>query len=363
MSRSTRILARLYAALLKLYPRSYQVEYGQELQAVFNLALDDEARQGGFSPIWTSLRELRDLSGAIIIEHRRERRKHKMGTERASRLDFEPCSRRETLAALAPFLLGAFSATLAYLRLNSFGPQWVEVAIALSLLGSLGSLIVIGVVRRFPRWFLPYLGAALSLLGVYVIAGPVSLLFNVLTVPSEPWLFRQIIDQGLFWIGLLVAGLLVVLAARTLPPLRPFYWRIRRDWTLLSFVLYGTTLFALLLTFDDYQNKELYKTAALLVLAAGAWFYLQSAHSLQRLLALFAGLTLAMAVAAVGKAVLYSSPDWPSLRLFTWQTEAMSTVITWAWLVLVIFAPAWLGRLLPPDERLEAAGPRLIEHL
>lgn len=356
MNRNTRILTRLYAVLLKLYPRSYQVEYGHELQAVFSLALDDEARQGGFSAVWIGLRELRDLPGAIILEHSRERRKHKMGTERASRLDFEPGSWRETLAALAPFLLGVFSASLAYLRLNSFDPQWAEAAIALSMMGSLGALIVIGLVRGFPRWFLPYLGVALSFLSVYVVAGPASRLINVFAVPTEPWLFRQVLHEGVFWTGLLVTGLLVVVATRTLRPLRPFYWRLRRDWTLLSFILYGATLFALLLTFDDYQNEELYKIAALLFLAAGAWFYLQSAHSRQRLLALFVGLTLAMAVAAAGKAILYSSPDWPTLRLFTWQTEAMSTVITWAWLVLVIFAPVWLGRLLPPDQRLEAAG-------
>lgn len=356
MNRSARIPALLYAVLLKLYPRSYQAEYGHELQAVFNLALDDEARQGGFSLVCIGLRELRDLPGAIILEHRRERRRQVIGTEKASRLDFEPGSRRETIAALAPFLLGVFSASLAYLRLSSFDPKWAEAAIAFSLMGSMGALIVIGVVRGFPRWFLPYLGVALSFLSIYVVAGPASRLANVFAVPTEPWLFRQIIDQGVFWIGLLMTGLLLVVASRALRPLRPFYWRLRRDCTLLSFVLYGASLFALLLTFDDYRNEEPYKIAALLFLAAGAWFYLQSARSRQRLLALFAGLTLAMAVAAAGKAILYSSPDWPTLRLFTWQTEAMSTVTTWAWLVLVIFAPVWLGRFLPPDQRLKAAG-------
>ena len=84
-----------------------------------------------------------------------------------------------------------------------------------------------------------------------------------------------------------------------MPPLRPFYQRLRRDWTLLSFLLYGSTLFVLVFAFDDYINEEPYKIAAMLLLVAGGWLYLRSARPWQRLLALSAGLTLGMTVAAV----------------------------------------------------------------
>ena len=46
-----------------------------------------------------------------------------------------------------------------------------------------------------------------------------------------------------------------------------------------------------------------------------------------------------MTVAAAGKAILYSSQNWPYPRHFTWQTEAISTGIMWGWLVVMIFAP------------------------
>ena len=64
-----------------------------------------------------------------------------------------------------------------------------------------------------------------------------------------------------------------------------------------------------------------------------------------------AGLTGAMAVAAAGKAILFSSPAWPYPRYnFTWQSEAMSTVALWGWLMLLILAPAALNLLRPPGK-------------
>jgi hypothetical protein len=138
---------------------------------------------------------------------------------------------------------------------------------------------------------------------------------------------------------------LAVLIAAAWRPLRPFYLRIREDWTLRSFGLYGAVLMVIALTFDGYSNEEPYVIAALLALAAGAWIYLHSIRPWQRSLALFAGLTLAMAVAATGKGILYSSPDWPYPRTFTWQTEVLCTVFGWVWLAIIILSPSLLALL------------------
>jgi hypothetical protein len=97
---------------------------------------------------------------------------------------------------------------------------------------------------------------------------------------------------------------------------------------------------------------------ASLILAAGAWVYLRSAHLWQRALALFAAITLSMAVAATGRAILYANPLlWPPAapRSFTWQSEALCTVFLWGWLVAVVIAPALL-RLLPHSDRSLQAG-------
>jgi hypothetical protein len=144
-------------------------------------------------------------------------------------------------------------------------------------------------------------------------------------------------------------ALFVVLVTRAVPVWHPLHRLLRRDGTLLSFSLYGAALFALSLTFDDYVGDRPYKIAATLLLAAGAWCYLRSARPWQRLLALFAGLTSSMAVAAVGKAILYANPSWHHSGLFTPRSEAMSTIIMWGWLVLAISAPALLI-LLPRSD-------------
>ena len=271
-----------------------------------------------------------------------------MAAERGSRLAFDPGSWRETVVALAPFLLGVFPTALAYLPVTGV-PQWLEVVLALSLLGLLLALVVIGIVKGVPRWFLPYLGFPLALFSVYGAFGLVRNWHGALLNPWDSWILRQTAHQGLLWIGLLAAAFCVALITRIVAPLRPFHWRLRRDWTLLPFALYGASLFALLLTFDDYADEEPYKIAAMLLLAAGAWLYLRSDRPWRRSLALFIGLTSAMAVAAAGKAILYSSPNWPRPRHFTWQTEAMSTVIMWGWLTLAIFASGLLGLLAHPD--------------
>ena len=91
--------------------------------------------------------------------------------------------------------------------------------------------------------------------------------------------------------------------------------------------------------------------AGMLILAMGGWFYLRCRWLWQRALALFTGLTLAMAVAATGKAIIYSIPGWSS-GMFTWQTEAMSTIIMWGWLVMMVFAPILLKLLPRPAKHL-----------
>ena len=112
------------------------------------------------------------------------------------------------------------------------------------------------------------------------------------------------------------------------------------------------------MAFEDYPHphKQLYIVVASLILVAGAWVYMRSAHLWQRSLALVAGITLAMAVAATGKAILYANAQlWPRVaRGFTWQSEVLFTVIFWGWLVAMLMAPALL-RLLPhPDKSLQA---------
>jgi len=277
-----------------------------------------------------------------------------MTTERGSLLTFEPGSWRETLAAVAPFLLlGLLPPLLNLMLLRALIPPWLGIGLTLVLVGLLGTLFVTGIRKGMQRWVLPYVGVILSLFSVYVFSELMFGLFSVLFDHRDPWFLRQVVYQGKLWIGLFVATLFIVLVTWILPRWRPFYWRIRRDWTLLSFALYGASLFALLFTFDDYPYDEPYVIAGMVILAMGGWFYLRCRLIWQRALALFTGMTLAMAVAATGKAIIYSIPGWSS-GMFTWQSEAMSTGIMWGWLVMMVFAPILLNLLPRPAKRQHA---------
>ena len=373
MKRSAQILARMYTRLLSLYPRRYRAEYGEELRAVFSLLVNEAAQRGRFSVIRLGWREMRDMPGAVIREHRRERRKWKMATKTSVFPTFEPGSWREWLAAMMLFLLLALGSLLSYLHITL--PLWVSWALFLVPL----LMFALGLIKGLPRWFLPYTGVIGwevswvfarrgTMMGINTRGGMVGSLlrwtdrhFFALLRPSasDPWIVRAVYGAGELWFVLLGIAAFTVLMAATWRPLRPFYLRLRDDWTLLSFGLYGATVMAVLMALEDYPHphKQPYIFVASLILAAGAWVYLRSAPLWRRALALFAAITLSMAVAATGRAILYANPLlWPPAapRSFTWQSEVLCTVFGWGWLVAVVMAPALL-RLLPhPDKPLQA---------
>jgi hypothetical protein len=336
---------RAYLFLLRFYPRRYQEEYGEELQAVFLLSLQGAMKIGKLEVLRVTFLELISLPLAILTEHLRERRSSKMTENFSSRLDFAPGSRNEVLAALAPFLLfGALPTLLGYFRVADLVPLWLDIGFG-NVLWLFGlSLILIGFVKRFPRWFMPYIGAPMPFFSL--------LLFIQLMEKWQgvwwyrlPWFLNIFIQEGLLWMGMVFMLVMLFVAARLVPKYRPFHQRLREDWTLLAFILYGATPLALVFTLDDYKNEEPYMFLALLILAAGGWLYLRSAEPWHRFFCLQGGMWLSMLVAAIGKAVLVES-SFPGVPDDSWQIEFMSTIITGMWLALFMLSSSML-RWLP----------------
>jgi hypothetical protein len=225
-----------------------------------------------------------------------------------------------------------------------------NIIFAVFFFGSLLGMFAVGLAAGAPRWFLPYLGFILSIINLFthtLVFPPSWSGFPFLEQASR--FIRGFVRQGTVWIGVVVLSILLVLIAALIPKFRPLYRRLRDDWTLLAFVLYGTVPLAILLTFDDYQGEDLYVLVANLVLVIGGWFYVRNQNPWKRYLILFTGLTLSMAVAAVGKAVIYKY-FWVGVRHFTWQSETMSTVTLWVWLALFMLTPLALN-LLPPAKK------------
>ena len=338
-------MKKLYSLLLYLFPSSYRDEYGDELRVVFGLSFDAAMKAGWTEALRVALHELVGLPGAILYEHLRERRKMMAGKS-VSWFDFEPGSRNEILAALAPFLLGAALPTLVSLIGNSIDiPLWIQIVFTLFMWFLIGSLLILGFMKSAPRWFMPYLGVPLSIISLIVanfMINPEWHGFPFLRDAS--WFVRQIFYLGMIWMGLIVSILLVFLLTRLIPRLRAFHQRLRDDWTLLCFILYGAMPFVIFLSFDEFKHYEPYLLLSFLVLALGGWLYMRGGTLQAKFWSLLGGLTLAMSVAFLGQNLLYES-SYPYSNSSPWTTT-MSTVIMWLWMVLFMFISAGLG-LLP----------------
>jgi MFS family permease len=329
-------LRGIYGLLLTLYPRAYRSEFGEELQTVFNLSLDDAT--GRFQVIMVFVRELAGLPKAIIYEHLRERRRSKMTGKFASRFDFAPGSWTESFAALAPFLLGMVMIILGYIGNFINFPLWFQVVLVILLWSLVLGLFLLGSVKGVPRWFMPYLGLPLPLIGLLLFNGLMEKLGGVWWY-RLPWFLADFLQQGLFLTGLVLLVVLLLFVTKLIPNSKSFYERLRDDWTLLSFIIYGTMPLMLVFTYGDYKNEEPFMFLSLVSLAAGGCLYLRSYEPLKRFLYLYGGVALSMMVAAVGKAVLRDS-SFPMAVSGSWQTEFMSTLITWLWLALIMLIPA-----------------------
>jgi hypothetical protein len=334
-----------YALLLYLFPRAYREEYGDELRAVFNLSLDDAIQTGKVEAMSVMFRELMGLPQAILHEHLRERSKKKMKGKFDSRFDFEPGSRSEALVALAPFLLGGAVPMLFIYITNAMEiPLWIQIVFTLFMWASVGSLLVIGFTKGAPRWFMPYLGVPLpviSLIAFNAIVNPEWRGFPFLEESS--WFVKQFVHQGILWIWIFVLTLLIFLLTRLIPRMRVFRQRLRTDWTLLCFILYGALPLVIVFSFEEFKHEEPYLLLSFLALALGAWFYLRSDTSWRGFGSLLGGMTLAISIAVMGQTLLYES-SFPFTTFPRWTTT-LSTVIMWIWMVLFMFISAGLGRL------------------
>ena len=340
------LIQRFYGWLLHLFPSAYREEYGDELRSVFNLSVDEALERGIFEVAGVILRELSGLPQAIIHEHLRERRRLEMNKTFASRFDFVPGSRNEALVALAPFLFGMVMVFLGYIGRYLTVSLWAQVAFVILFWSTVLGLFLLGSAKGLPRWFMPYLGLPLPIASL--------LLFNILVEMRGAWwnrlpgLLSDFTLGGLLWMGLILPPLLLLVISSLVPRLRPFHQRLRDDWTLLSFLLYGAVPLALWITFDGYVNEEPFAILSLFMLALGGWFYLRSDEPLKRFASLQVGLALSLLTATVGKAVLFIG-SWFQVFNSTWKDELVSTVMTWIWLALIMLLPLALNLLPRPN--------------
>jgi hypothetical protein len=348
------VLNAFHNLLLRLYPPGFRSIFEDEMQTVFSQTISEASDKGALALGIVFLRELRDLPVAAFQERLLERQSGVTQTGKSAAQPAEPLNHMEMLLALAVFLIPA-----GFILYNSAPSPLVNkivppILFALLLVGS-----VVGMIKRFPRWSLPYFGLVLSaIVFLFLFQGEAQRMSALLASrfafqPNDELsrLLLVIFWDGMVWLSLLALVTFSVLLLSRVPKFVPLVQRMLEDWTRLSYLFYGSSMLALVLTFDAYNYDSEIALAALLCLAAGAWGYLRSNRPGRRFMALLAGLTLAMLVAFTGKWMLGPQFDWTAwLRISShvdrrWLDPGQG-LVGWAWMVVVIALPGLL-HLLP----------------
>ena len=343
--------ARLYAVLLRLYPRAFRAQFGEEMQSVFGEALTEAAGQDRAGMFL--LREWRDALPSLAAAYAQEWMKQWREIVRrvgevvsTADLSLPPPDGRESWRQagleLSLFLAAGLSLILVtYLPIAQPEAGWAHhfeilgrVIIPLTL-----PLFLLGLARGLPRWAYPFGGLLLSY-------GACAANQSGLT----PFLMAM----------LLASAILVVLAINTdmlwspLPiPLRRIGQSLALDWTRLSFGIYGAMPLAIIFAFDDahFNNRTPYMALAALLMIIFALIYCRSRHSTLQIAALLAGTSFSIWAAWLDRAFFASG-------LGNWIVAPLPLGVELAWLlnlwlpwVILILTPALLtlaGRAVTP---------------
>lgn len=346
-------LMAAYARLLHLYPRHYRLDYGEEMLLVFRQMIISAGAQGRSSLLRMAWRESCDLPLALWRAHKRDWRRKRMEANSTDSGVGDGSSRWRLLLYVAPFAGAVAFIFLGWPRVFLLFASWLAPVRFFGLLLLILALTVAGLRRGLPRWALPSVGFVFAIIGMMLFSSWISLLPAAPPYTGDIWVkIRHALLNRLIYSGhvLLLALLLLLLAAR-LPSLRSFYLRVRYDWTLLSFMLYGALILTVLLGDDISPGQEPFQLMGLAVLAAGAWSYLRLKQPGKRLGALLLAILLAMGIMSLMIYILY--PGRPSHHFPLWW-EILIPLFDALTLSLMISAPILL-HLLPRHDRIRPA--------
>jgi hypothetical protein len=253
---------------------------------------------------------------------------------------------RELLLTLLVFLLPASILLNDQFSSHPSHLGWLAVSLFLAL------MLLIGWLGGFPLWSGPYVGIILVIAGYLVVFDwVVGLAAPALIAGFSPgrwdhstFLLLQVASKGLLWLMLFCLTLLVVILLSAIKHFQPLAARVRQDWSMISYVLYGEAIFALFFLYSSQGLEPNFAFASLLCLLAGVWFFLRSRARWQRLLALVSCLTLAVALGVMDQWPLSAGawPAWSDLR----STGSVSLLQTWFWIVCALLLPGLLSRSL-----------------
>ncbi len=347
MNNASLWFTRLYAQLLALYPRRFQADFAEEMKAVFALRIKEAARAGIGQPLCLTLREMGALPLALWAAYTRERRPLIMQKRLVRWFIHEPGSWQEILLASLPFLalclvLGTFSFKAMEAGLSPLVGLGLMglIILALALLGIAGMLV------RLPRWSMPYAGV--------LIAGAVFLALNLLGLQDlffggmqGPWWLRMAAFELLYLVVLFAATLLSLRLARKIALTSIFFEQVRKDWSLISFAMYGGAFTLVIGMYEEIANGGLYILLTILPFLFSTWVYLRQPSLRRRLTALSLGITVAMGIALVAHLLRMDlfSPAVFQVGGMVVTRSILSIFLSWLLGLGMLFVPMLLPRI------------------
>ena len=355
----SRFFGWLYTISLVFYPVSFRNEFRNEMLWVFSTSIQKAKKMGVLKLLSFFGREIRDWPGAIWREHQRARNRVHMDP---NNLAWRPLNAKELLAGLTLFILPMFPSALKLILGYNNISNGIGSILLLATLGFVVIITIIGILKGFPRWSIPYLGVSIITIMMLEVPWRIWELFyqdvQTLVQYSTKTLAARIqyaaLLNGFFWLAPSVTLILLILVLRAWPRTRVLAQRIRQDWTLFSFMIYGGVVFRLELVFEEYAYDELWKIACRIFLVLGAWIYFKNADHRKRILALLAGVTLTYWIAAIGKWIVLPRQSWSAWYGYDHWTyrrfELGGTLAEWGWVLLFMLLPALVTRISRPEQ-------------
>lgn len=360
----THWLTRVYLRCLALFPAAYREEYGEELAYAIRASVEEARARGRRALIGLAWRELRDLPPALVAAHVSQWEGRAMRLQAGAHLPGGPMRSSLLVPLFVPFTIPLVM-TLFPILLGGHA-LWLHRVLVVALSLAALAIGVLGLARGFPAWTLPSVGVLLCVIWFplkWVAQAAILIVLGLVRLSGAAWtgglstdLVRSFwpealwgkvaqqagLDVAFLAIAVLMAGGLLLLS----PSLRR---RVGRDWSSLSFLLYGMSIpYAAL--HDSFRGLEPYEIAGGCLLAGGAALFVLVPRRWQRLLALTAALLLAQSLLSLGTylvfpAQTFATPDasfrlWETLRPALELPVLLSLVCLPALLALW---PAWPG--------------------
>ena len=231
-----------------------------------------------------------------------------------------------------------------------FAAAIVVSTVFLIVLAALMTVLIVSWRQGFPRWSLP-LWALMLVLSLYMMnaATPGLWFFGYSSGQNGLWGWRS-------WIPLAMVAVIALAWTRSLRPLGDLIGGVWRDWTRLSFAVYGLMPFVLVIAFDEMIGDELVLVALNIVLALGALVYMRVTQDWQRALVLLLAVLVCWLAATMFAAAYWSVPHAQGLAWVTpWESTVRNMLTMGGGILVVMFAPVLLGLIRRAVNRLRPA--------